>query len=206
MSKASPALTLPNVRLRKLFQKVKVPCTTFQEADPLISGSFALKSSKAPFSSMRHISMPKRSFSKGVVSVSLSRLQTKRTEQSQPKERPLPLLPISFPSTKYFGKLPTRRLKHRKKRPYLNPDDSILISRIETKLPYTQIKRPVTHHGLSLAEHSAVPRMKKPKSRTKCAADEAMPKSASFVEVPPIKSAPKKTEIKREWSFMQADL
>jgi len=182
---------IANVRIRQIFQKVRVPCASLLEQEPLYSGDFSLKSSKAIFSSMRQLKVHKPIFSKGSASISLSRLQTKRTEMSQSKERPLHNLPITFPSTKYFGKLPTRRLKHRKKRPYLDPDDSLQITRIETECLHRVIKRPSSHQTLAIVDHSAFPAMQRPKPRTKAGLDEGIPR---------------KSTVQQGWSFMQEDL
>jgi hypothetical protein len=100
---------------------------------------------------------------------------------------PLPLLPNS----KQTIKLPPKKPRHKKKRAVFSIDDSIQITQIVIDKPIKPIQRPGTRQGHAAVDSSEVPRMLRPRLRTKIAPDEAVPR---------------KPFIRKEWAFMQEDL
>jgi hypothetical protein len=185
-----------NVRVRQLFQKVKIP-SSLLETEPLLSGELSLKSSKLTLSSSNQVRLPKPKRQVVISSTSLSRLQTKRREHSQPNERSTQLQPLIkpplplFPHSKQTIRLPPRRPRHKKKQAVVSIDDSIQITQILIDKPIKPIHRPGTRQGHAAVDSSEVPRMLRPRLRTKTAPDEAVPR---------------KPFIRKDWAFMQEDL
>lgn len=182
-------LTLPNVRIRKFFQKVRVPCTSLVEPQPLLSGELSLKSIKASFSSMKQLKQQKPPLAKFTASNSLSRLQNLRVVQAI--EKPLPPQRQVVPLTKNFSKLTIRRVRTHKSKSSFTPDASIQITRLEVETQLRSIKRPSSPQGDPLSEINAALRIPKPKPRTKVASDEKVPKIPT---------------TRQEWAFVQQDL